>query len=148
MANVNHPQKSSRNTGTFPVSKVGGGGLLVCLSHILHIHEYRSSCPRGSAEGTSLAVDLCRAWLLHASAWIMGSFEKKRPQFSFSGTQGYLLPWFPPRRSGCEELMKWATYPASSLHPAHLAQQVSCRSSGHCDHCLQVQAACAWLLML
>lgn len=42
--------------------------------------------------------------------------------------------------------MKQATYPASSLHLAHLAQQVSCRPSDHCDHCLQVQAVCGWLL--
>lgn len=37
------------------------GGLLVCLSHTLHAHEYCSSCSHGPAEGTSLAMVLCRA---------------------------------------------------------------------------------------
>lgn len=76
----------------FPSQNGVGGVLLVCLSHILYTHEYCSACPRGSAEGTGLVMDLCKAWLLHTSAWIMGSFEKKGPQFSFSVTQGYLLP--------------------------------------------------------
>lgn len=90
----------------------------------------RSACPTSSVHRSSalhipmgqLRAPSWSCFFAEPSADYGLIYRRKGDRFQFQCPGTTHSPWFPPRRrSGCEELVKWAIYPASSPHQAHLA---------------------------